>query len=264
MQITWLGTASLMITSHNYKILFDPYLRTFNKRLSIFPLDTIKDVNAIFITHPHLDHFADVPTVMQHTVCPVYVNARGIALAKENKFDMSRIKLINVGDELRFGSLIIKAYKGKHVEYDKKCLQGVLKRAFKGRVISGLKLQRQNKKFSIDRNEDILSFYLCDGDQTMLILGSANIPDGVDYPPFEILIYPYQGKGDMLDYSLNLVKSLAPKVVIADHFDDAFPPLTTRMNVEEFQRRLHSESDIHVIIPDENHEVILPVKYSSN
>lgn len=260
MQITWLGTATMMITCNNHKLLLDPYLRSYNKKLPAFPLNKIADTDAIFITHPHIDHFADIPIIMQYTSCPIYVNARGVALAKQNKFDMSRIKQIDVGDEFDFGSLTIKAYQGKHVQYDKKCIKDIVARAFKkGKVIVGLKLQSLNKKFSIDPNADVFAYYLRDGEHTVLVLGSANISDSVKYPASDILVYPYQGKSDMLDYSLNLVKSLAPKTVIVDHFDDAFPPLTTRMNVEEFQSRLENESDIRVIIPDESEKILLSI-----
>ncbi len=254
MEITWLGTASLMIEAGSHKILFDPYLRTLNKHLPAFPLDKIGDAEAIFITHPHLDHFADIPEVLRHTTCPVYVNARGIEIARENKFDLSRLRQIEVGDEFTFGSLVVKAYKGRHVEYDDKCLKGVYKRVFKGHLLKGLKINKTNKRFSINTDE-VFTFYLCEGNKTALIMGSANKDGQTVYPATDVLIYPYQGRSDMLEYSLELVKSLSPKAVIADHFDDAFPPVSTRMNVEEFKQKLESDNDIKVIIPTENESI---------
>lgn len=154
MEITWLGTASLMIEAGIHKILIDPYLRTLNKHLPAFPFDKTGDAEAIFITHPHLDHFADIPEVLLHTTCPVYVNARGIEIARKNKFDLSRIRQIEVGDEFTFGSLIIKAYKGRHVEYDDKCVKSALKRAFKGHLVKGLTLAKVNKRFTINTDID--------------------------------------------------------------------------------------------------------------
>lgn len=252
MKITWLGTASLMVEADGHKILFDPYLRTLNKHLKPFPLDEISDVQAIFITHPHLDHFADLPAIMQRTSCPVYVNARGVEIAKENGFDLTRMRTIAVGDEFFFGKLSITAYKGRHVEYDKKCVQSALKRALSGHLVKGLKLAKINKRYTIDLASDVFTFYLKECETTALIMGSANKDDATEYPAVDYLIYPYQGRSNMLDYSINLVKDISPKNVIADHFDDAFPPVSSRMNVEEFKQRLEADSDIKVIIPTEN------------
>lgn len=253
MKITWLGTASVLAETEGHKILFDPYLRTYNKRLPKFPLEKIDDVEAIFITHPHLDHFADIPKVMQYTHCPVYVNARGMEIAKENDFDLTRIKQIDFGAEFTFGNLSVRAYKGRHVEYDKKCVDSAVKRALKGHIVKGLKLSKVNKRFAINLDE-VFTFYLREGDKTAMIMGSANKDGQTAYPETDVLIYPYQGRSDMLEYSLELVKSLSPKAVIADHFDDAFPPVSSRMNVEEFKQKLESESGIKVIIPEEYEE----------
>lgn len=253
MEIIWLGTASVLVKTEGHKILFDPYLRTYNKRLPPFPFEKISGVEAIFITHPHLDHFADIPAVMKRTDCPVYVNARGVEIAKENKFDLSRIKQIDFGDEFTFGNLTVKAYKGRHVEYDRKCVDGAVKRALRGHLIKGLTLAQVNKRFTINLDE-VFTFYLRDEDKTALLMGSANKDGQTEYPVTDVLIYPYQGRSDMLEYSLNLVKSLSPKAVIADHFDDAFPPASSRMNVEEFKQKLESESTIKVIIPKEYEE----------
>ena len=254
MKITWLGTASLIVKTEGHKILFDPYLRSLNKNLPPFPLNEIGDVEAIFITHPHLDHFADIPVILEHTDCPVYVNARGIEIAKNNKFDLSRLNAIDFGDEFSFGGLSVKAYKGRHVQYDIKTLNGAVKRAVKGHAISGLKIAKENKRFTIDFDE-VFSFFVREGDKTLMIMGSANIDESIEYPEVDMLVYPYQGRSDMLEYSLNLVKSLSPERVVADHFDDAFPPVSTRMNVEEFKDKLESESDIKVIIPKEYEDV---------
>lgn len=254
MKITWLGTASLLVEADGRKILIDPYLRSLNKRLHEFPFDKIKDAEAIFITHPHLDHFIDLPEVMKHTDCEVYVNARGLEIAKENKFELSRIKRIDVGDEFAFGGLTVKAYKGRHVEYDKPCVRGVIKRALRGRIAKGLKLAKENKRFSINFDE-VLAFYVREGEQSVLILGSANKDAQTTYPNADVLVYPYQGRSDMLEYSLNFVKDFSSGTVLCDHFDDAFPPVTSRMNAEEFKQKLEEQGKVKVIIPKEYEEI---------
>ena len=258
MKITWLGTASLLIESGGHKLLFDPYLRKLNKSLPPFPFDKITGAEAIFITHPHLDHYGDMPTVLEHTDCPVYTNARGVQIAQNLHFYSERIRPIQFGDVLTFGELTIQAYRSRHVEFDKQVARSVIKRVLKGRIITGIKLNSLNNRMTIDLTEDVFAFCLRYRNNTALILGSANIDENTEYPKADILIYPYQGRGDMLEYSLRLVKALSPATVILDHFDDAFPPLTTRMNVEEFKSRLESESNIKVIISNESEPIETP------
>ena len=255
MNIIWLGTASLLIESGGHKILFDPYLRKLNNKLSPFPLDKICDVEAIFITHPHFDHYADVPDIMKYTHCPIYTNARGVEIAKSRGFDLSLIKRIDFGNEITFGDLSVKAHRGRHVIFDRACVRGVVKRALMGKAITGLKLNRLNNHFKIDLYNDVFSYQLCEGDKSVLILGSANVDESVQNIPVNLLIYPYQGRSDMLEYSLNLVKNISPEMVLLDHFDNAFPPLSSQMNVEEFKRILEDTSDIKVTIPTENEKI---------
>ena len=80
MKITWLGTACLLIETAQCRLLFDPYLRSFSS-LPAFPMECVAEIDAIFITHPHLDHFADLPVVLEHTHAPVYVCRRGLKIA---------------------------------------------------------------------------------------------------------------------------------------------------------------------------------------
>ncbi len=256
MKIYWLGTASLLIESDGHKILFDPYLRSYNKNLPSFPLDKINEVEAIFITHPHLDHYADLPTVLRYTNCPVYTNGRGLELIEKMNVGKSCIERIELGDVFAYGNLTIKAYRGRHVEFDKACIRGAVLRTLKGHLIKGLKLNNLNNRMSINNTNDVFAFYVQEGDKSALIMGSANIDEQTEYPKPDLLIYPYQGRSNMLEYSMKQVQFFSPKIVLTDHFDDAFPPLSTRMNVEEFKTKIESESSIKVIIPTENKGIV--------
>lgn len=73
--ILWLGHASFLIRLSGVVILTDPCLRSlpFLKRKTElpFPVDDIKDIDYILVSHGHRDHF-DIPTVKQ-----VYSNNPG-------------------------------------------------------------------------------------------------------------------------------------------------------------------------------------------
>ena len=82
MRFKWYGTASLLLESENTRLLIDPYLKEYSPVAPV-PLAEARTAEAIFITHPHLDHFQDIDAFSEG-VRPVYVSATGISHAKKN------------------------------------------------------------------------------------------------------------------------------------------------------------------------------------
>lgn len=239
MRIAWLGTASLWIEGEEGRILFDPYLKTFSTGLPPFPLEALPGAKAIFITHPHLDHFADMNAITPRCACPVYVNARGLAIAREQGFDLPRFREIAPGDEVRVGSLTVRAYASRHCFYDPLILRQTVRRAARpDHIHEGLLIERQNLQFRIDLRRDVLAYEVIEGEKRVFLLGSANCRNDVAYPArMDLLVYPYQGRSDMLPYSLALLSRFSPRRVMLDHFDDAFPPVSARMDCTPFVRK---------------------------
>ena len=60
MKIAWYGTATLMLACGDTRILIDPYVRQYDKKQTPVPVDALSAADAVLITHPHLDHFADI------------------------------------------------------------------------------------------------------------------------------------------------------------------------------------------------------------
>ena len=85
MRFKWYGTATLLIESGDTRLLVDPYAKRYARRAPV-PMDEARTADAIFVTHPHLDHFADVDAFSEGTR-PVYVSATGISHAKKNGLD---------------------------------------------------------------------------------------------------------------------------------------------------------------------------------
>ena len=230
-------------------MLFDPYLRRKSRALPPFPLDDIRDVAAIFITHPHLDHFADMDAVMEKCPAPVYVCRRGIEIAMEQGFDASRMHPMAPGDRVRVGGMTVLAYQSRHCEYDVPILRETLSRALRpGRLRDGLALDAQNHHFKIDMCRDVLAYEVAAEDRRVFLLGSAGCCESMEYPTgADLLIYPYQGRSDMREYSLKFLDIFRPRRVMLDHFDDAFPPISCDMDCEPFiqkAKKLHPEMEI--------------------
>lgn len=238
MRISWLGTASLLIEGEEGRLLFDPYLKSFSTGLKPFPMDVLPGVQAIFITHPHLDHFADMNAITPRCTCPVYVNARGLAIARSRRFDLPRFRRIRPGDEVQVGSLRVRAYASRHCMYDLPVLHTTIHRAARpDHLHAGLLIERQNRRFHIDLRRDVLAYEVIEGEKSVFLLGSANCRPDVAYPGrMDLLVYPYQGRSDMLSYSMRLLSRFSPRRVMLDHFDDAFPPISARMDCAPFVR----------------------------
>ena len=85
MEVQWIGTATMEVRNGNDVILIDPYNQPYNKRFKKISEEEMKGVKAIFITHPHLDHFTKIDQFSKQAgYCPIYVNAKGIETAKKH------------------------------------------------------------------------------------------------------------------------------------------------------------------------------------
>ena len=76
----------------------------------------------------------------------------------------------------------------------------------------------------------------------------------VSYPQgADLLFFPYQGRARMDREMLPFLDAVRPKAVTIDHFDDAFPPITHRINAKHFvptvKKRLPEAS---AFVPEEN------------
>lgn len=251
MKIKWLGTASILIKSGRNKILFDPYLKNFNKNAAPFPLNEVKDVKAIFITHPHFDHFSDLPALMRATDCPVYVNERGVEIAKKQRFYNGRFIEIKAGENVPFENISVRSYRGRHVRFDGKLRLSALKRILSTDFMRGAEIGALSFKYRI-KPCDVLCYGVKARKKTLFIMGSAGISPKREIPrKIDLLIYPYQGRSDMRQYSEALLKLYNSNTIFLDHYDDAFPPVSARMDAEGFSAAMQSTGK-KVIVPEIN------------
>lgn len=234
MEIKWLGTASVMVRQGKNKILFDPYMRKLAVKSPPFPVDEIRGADGVFITHAHLDHYSDMPELLKYLSCPVYTDERGAEIARRNGFYSDAFSLISVGEEVKIGEMTIKAYRARHISYDLFQVVRSVSRALFLNLSGGIKLAEINSKYRIKRDE-VTAYYVRAENKEIFILGSAGLDENTEYPRgMDLLIYPYQGRNNMKRYSLKLVGKLNPKRIILDHFDDAFPPLSSETDADGF------------------------------
>lgn len=254
MNISWLGTASILIETKETTILFDPYVRK-NSKLGMFPLEILDDVDAIFITHPHFDHFSSIPDSIHCHHIPIFVCNKGVEIINKMNLNCETIQEIQKDTSITYKNIKIRAYQGGHCTFDKGIVYATIQKVLQPRnSIAALKIGKLHKQYHIDVVNDVFAFEVSVEGKKIFIMGSANLQCNIRYPQnMDLLVYPYQGRSDMLEYSIPLIERLKPKAIMLDHFDDAFPPISCTMNCQEFI------SFMKVTYPDI--KVVQPIEY---
>ncbi len=253
MRIKWYGTASLLLESGDTRLLIDPYLRKYNKKAAPFPVEEAKTADAIFITHPHLDHFGDIDAFTKDGVRKVYVSRNGIERAGKYGFDTDCMLPIEANEEYTVGAFKIRTYRSRHCVFDVGTVLGVVfsPRTWL-RAKTAVALLEGCRKFKLAG--DTLAFEISDGEKRVFVLGSAGMEENTEYPQgADLLVFPYQGRQRMHRYMLPFLETFAPKAVFADHFDDAFPPFTHKISMDKFEAAAKEKlPGIRAVVPEEN------------
>ena len=239
MRLQWYGTATILLESGKTHLLFDPYCRRY-ARAAPLPLEEARTADAILITHAHLDHLRDVDAFSQGKR-PVYLLETGLAAARRNGLRTECMRAVAAGESLRVGSLTVRAHPARHCVFDAPTVLRVL---FSPRTWAhlgdALALLREARRYHIAR-EEVLAYSVTDGQKTVLLFGSAGMAEGADYPPEpDLLVFPYQGRARMDRTLLPFLDKLRPKAVLIDHFDDAFPPVSRRVDTKRFPPTVRS------------------------
>lgn len=235
MRIKWYGTASLLIEGGNTRILVDPYLKAYNPALPRVPVEECARADAAVITHPHLDHFRDIGVFLDAGLKKVYVSQNGIDHAAANKIPADRMRAYSAGDSFMIGDIAVTAYQSRHCKFDLATVLGIV---FSPRTYfhakTAVSILRETKRYRI--KDDICALEFLHGDKKIVVLGSAGMDKKTKYPQgADLFVFPYQGRSRMHRYMEGFLDSFAPKAVMIDHFDDAFPPLTHAVRTDKFE-----------------------------
>ncbi|MBP5242191.1 MAG: MBL fold metallo-hydrolase [Clostridia bacterium] len=231
MQIKWCGTATLLVKTEKTTLAIDPYLHSLNTALPPVNAEEVKQADAVFITHPHPDHFADIAAFLSEA--PVYVSQNGIFHAAKKGIDTHTMSALKAGDTHKIGDITLTVYQSRHCKFD---LPLILSKLFHPRTYlmanKAIMLLKQMREFPI--GNDIYFFDIEAEGKHIFVMGSAGLDKATKYPKnADLLVLPYQGRSDMAKYSLPIIKRLNPKRVLLDHYDNAFPPFTRTENTQK-------------------------------
>lgn len=234
MRVKWYGTATLLIEGGKTRILVDPYLKKYNKDLPRIPMEEAAAADAAIITHPHLDHFADVGAFLAAGLKSIYVSQNGIRSAQKNNIPTERMCPIAAGDRFYIGDIFVRVFSSRHCRFDSPTLlQKMLSPRSYRHFFRVMKIVHQARLFPV--NGDVFALEFSYAEKRLVVLGSVGMDKRENYPQgADLMALAYQGRQDLPRAIQPILKAFSPKAVMATHFDDAFPPVSSKVDVSGF------------------------------
>lgn len=230
MKLIWHGTASVEIVCEEGRILFDPFVPLNGSDIPV-KIEDYDGFSDIFITHGHFDHISSLPGIIKRNPKSlVYCTETPYNTLLKKGLSERNLKLIHYNDVLDINGFRIRIVHGKHA---------ILPKASLNRLMYMLKHpSRGNIPYIIKENRmctenDETVFYQIEADgKTVNLMGSMNLRDDTEYPAgADLLVLPYNGWPDNFPPAVRVIEQLKPHRVVLDHYDDTFPPVTTRLDL---------------------------------
>lgn len=249
MKLEWFGTAAILVWEGDTVIAFDPFggIDWRSTQPETCPegcAEYFIKASDVFVTHGHFDHILQIPAVYQSANAKIHATQTPCDTLRRNGFPEDRIAKIVPGQNCTVGNLSVTAYQGRHCEFDKALVLKTALRYLKPvNLHRGLRLLGLNRRYT--ENGEILFYEVSCRKRKLQIMGSMGLDSHEAYPTgADLLILPYQGKSDPVNYAASLVERLKPKAVLLDHYDDSFPPMTAQVDTSGIEAMLKEKYNI--------------------
>lgn len=245
MKLIWYGTASVAFESNKKRILFDPFVPLRGSKVATKLTDYI-GYKEIFVTHGHFDHISDLPKLIERSPSAyIYCTKTPADTLMKSGVPRHNIRLVRPGESFTASGFYLRLWQGRHADLEVASNVVFSPRVFRYAANLPLALSRH---LSYQENGETLVYEILADGKRVLLLGSMNIADDINYPDScDALILPYVGYKDNLAQAEKIISRLNPKKVIIDHWDDTFPPLTDTVDTSAIESRY---TDIEVIKPE--------------
>ena len=249
MNITWLGTASLLLEAAGERILFDPFLELRGGEHPGALEDYMKE-ETIFITHGHFDHLYFLPEILKKGDATVFCTDCPARTLEKYAEDTQNVVKIRIGDEIAIGEVRIRALQGRHIVFDRHLLKYILnpRRLMKyGKNLPFLYWANQ----AFQEGGETVTYHIKTEGKEILLFGSLNLDPQTEYPQnADLLILPYQGSCELEREAERFIERLRPKKILLTHFDNAFPPLSRSVDTRPLKRMMDEKyPEIAVVKP---------------
>jgi L-ascorbate metabolism protein UlaG (beta-lactamase superfamily) len=232
LQITWLGTAGVLLSDGETSLLIDPFVsRPGLLEVAIgAPLEPRIEqiaalverlgpprVGAVLVSHSHYDHSMDAPFFAWRTGAllvgsPSTINVgRGAGLSEE------RLRPVQPGDELTAGRFRVRFLESRHGP----ALFGRV--PYPGEIEAPLRLPAAASSYRVG---DTFSILIEHGATRLLHHGSAGCwPPALAGVRAETVLLGLAGRGDTAAYLRDVPAAVGARRIIPIHYDDFFEPL---------------------------------------
>ncbi len=264
--LRWLGTAGFDLDFGNTRLLLDPYLtripihRYWFGKVSPDPAlaqQYIHRVDAILVSHAHIDHLFDVPVIAKRDGVPVYGSANTCTLLSILGVDPSLLHEIQTGSHFKLGGLSISVGRSRHIHTP----------FFRpGRVKPEWSPPLKARQYVMDH---LYYFRIQSSEGTLLTKSDSNVEET---DQAEVLfINPLHNRSRLRQ----ILEKVQPKVVIPSHWDEFWLPLDQparpillppgsfrypfqRLNLMEMSKWIKTIlPDVSVVIPERFEEIRL-------
>lgn len=249
MEITWYSAAGLVLRQGDGAIAFDPFfglpVGCFAGKAPVsLPMKDFEDVTDVFVTHGHADHIYYLPALCQGTRFHIHCTPAPRRTLLRLGVPAERLLPITAGDTDAAGPFTVTAYRGRHCRFDPPLiLRTVFRRGFFRHPLHLIRLLWQVVRFP--EKGEILMYEVSLAGMRIQVMGSLGLDPYTDYPTgADVLILPFQGRSDLEEYALGIVRRLRPRAVLLDHCDNAFPPLSDEIDTENFCKILSGQEHI--------------------
>ena len=239
MQLTWMGTAALLLRQDETTLAVDPFPglpleEPVDRAVPAEDRRRFQEAGYVLVTHGHFDHIQFIPALYREKTCPVFATATPCRTMADHGLPRERLRQIAPGERLDLGPFHIEAYQGRHCKFDLPLVRRtLLSRRALAHPARLARLLRLNKAY--DENGEILFYEITCGTLRLQIMGSLGLDADTAYPTgADWLILPFQGRSDLTEYAMPLVERLAPRGILLDHYDDAFPPMSATVDTAGF------------------------------
>lgn len=237
MRVTWYGTATVLVEAEGERILFDPFVQLKGGEHPNTIDDFLGEEN-IFVTQGNFDHLLFVPEFLEEGKSTVYCTKTPAETLGKYVEDTSNVVQIYPGSHIRIGKVKINVIKGSCRKHDKtKIFRLPFDKRFFGNLRNVWFLAQAYKEFT--ENGEAVVYQLEAEGKKVLVLGSMKLDENITYPQgADLLILPFEGRESQVKQAIDIVSRLRPKRVFLDHFDDAYPPVSNRVDTRPLKRMM--------------------------
>lgn len=256
--IRWLGNANYEFAYRGRVYLFDAYFdRTPRSHDIGFKAADVAKAEAIFVSHAHYDHIADIGTVARRTGAPVVGAPLTAEVAKRLGAPEKQIVVAKGGESLRFGDATVEIALAQHSTIQAG-LTDIYNSLYKNDAPAyseeeTKELQRVRSLGTFDPKvitEGTLAFALVlpSGFKAVLIGSSGPITPGVralaeKLGPVDVVIVAYQVHAvaaTQIKYTWPFIELFKPRLFLPAHHDAA-PPTWVDLGIEPLLARIRAE-----------------------